>query len=120
MAGGPGRGGRRRLCRGYLPALCRHGLRPRPGAPGAAAPGVPRELWDDALARMPDPEEAIDRFLTAELPEKTRTGPRSSGCPPPCSAGASPGRISALPWPGWTGSRRLTGTFTTSRKENQP
>ena len=33
--------------------------------------GVPRELWDDALARMPDPEEAIDRFLTAKLRGKT-------------------------------------------------
>ena len=33
--------------------------------------GVPKELWDDALARMPDPEEAIDRFLTAKLRGKT-------------------------------------------------
>lgn len=28
---------------------------------------VPRDLWDDALARMPDPEEAIDKFLAAKL-----------------------------------------------------
>ena len=32
---------------------------------------VRQELWDDALARMPDPEEAIDRFLTAKLRGKT-------------------------------------------------
>ena len=47
---------------GYGPGRVRQELQHR---------GVPRELWDDALARMPDPEEAIDRFLTAKLRGKT-------------------------------------------------
>ena len=47
---------------GYGPGRVRQELHRR---------GVPRELWDDALARMPDPEEAIDRFLTAKLRGKT-------------------------------------------------
>lgn len=29
--------------------------------------GVPRELWDDALDRLPDPAEQIDRFLESKL-----------------------------------------------------
>ena len=33
--------------------------------------GVPRELWEDALAQLPDPEEAIDKFLAAKLRGKT-------------------------------------------------
>ena len=47
---------------GYGPGRVRQELQHR---------GVPRELWDDALARMPDPEEAVDRFLTAKLRGKT-------------------------------------------------
>ena len=47
---------------GYGPGRVRQELQHR---------GVPRELWDDALARMSDPEEAIDRFLTAKLRGKT-------------------------------------------------
>lgn len=47
---------------GYGPGRVRQELQHR---------GVPRELWDDALARMADPEEAIDRFLTAKLRGKT-------------------------------------------------
>lgn len=47
---------------GYGPGRVRQELQHR---------GVPRELWDDALARMPDPEESIDRFLTAKLRGKT-------------------------------------------------
>ena len=47
---------------GYGPGRVRQELQHR---------GVPRELWDDALAQMPDPEEAIDRFLTAKLRGKT-------------------------------------------------
>lgn len=47
---------------GYGPGRVRQELQHR---------GVPRELWDDALVRMPDPEEAIDRFLTAKLRGKT-------------------------------------------------
>ena len=47
---------------GYGPGRVRQELQHR---------GVPRELWDDALPRMPDPEEAIDRFLTAKLRGKT-------------------------------------------------
>ena len=33
--------------------------------------GVPRDLWEDALAQLPDPEEAIDRFLASNLRGKT-------------------------------------------------
>lgn len=44
-------------------------------APAASArscsAGVPRDLWDDALAQLPDPEEAIDKFLAAKLRGKT-------------------------------------------------
>lgn len=29
--------------------------------------GVPRELWDEALAQLPEPEEAIDAFLRTKL-----------------------------------------------------
>lgn len=29
--------------------------------------GVPRELWDDALANLPDPAEQIGRFLESKL-----------------------------------------------------
>ena len=47
---------------GYGPGRVRQELQRR---------GVPRDLWEDALARMPDPEEAIDRFLTAKLRGKT-------------------------------------------------
>lgn len=47
---------------GYGPGRVRQELQHR---------GVPRELWDDALAWMPDPEESIDRFLTAKLRGKT-------------------------------------------------
>lgn len=47
---------------GYGPGRVRQELQHR---------GVPRELWDDALAQLPDPEEAIDRFLTAKLRGKT-------------------------------------------------
>ena len=46
---------------GYGPAACAR----------SCSTGGAQELWDDALARMPDPEEAIDRFLTAKLRGKT-------------------------------------------------
>jgi len=47
---------------GYGPGRVRQELQRR---------GVPRDLWEDALAQLPDPEEAIDRFLTAKLRGKT-------------------------------------------------
>lgn len=47
---------------GYGPGRVRQELQHR---------GVPRDLWEDALAQLPDPEEAIDRFLTAKLRGKT-------------------------------------------------
>lgn len=33
--------------------------------------GVPRELWDDALAQLPDSTDAIDRFLRRKLGGRT-------------------------------------------------
>lgn len=42
---------------GYGPARVREKLREK---------GIPRELWEDALAAMPDPAEAIDAFLQAK------------------------------------------------------
>ena len=47
---------------GYGPGRVRQELQRR---------GVPRDLWEDALAQLQDPEEAIDRFLTAKLRGKT-------------------------------------------------
>lgn len=47
---------------GYGPGRVRQELQRR---------GVPRDLWEDALAQLPDPEEAIDKFLTAKLRGKT-------------------------------------------------
>lgn len=47
---------------GYGPGRVRQELQHR---------GVPRELWEDALAQLPDPEEAIDKFLAAKLRGKT-------------------------------------------------
>lgn len=43
---------------GYGPGRVRQELQRR---------GVPRDLWEDALAQLPDPEEAIDKFLAAKL-----------------------------------------------------
>ena len=47
---------------GYGPGRVRQELQRR---------GVPRDLWDDALAQLPDPEEAIDKLLAAKLRGKT-------------------------------------------------
>ena len=47
---------------GYGPGRVRQELQRR---------GVPRDLWEDALAQLPDPEEAIDKFLAAKLRAKT-------------------------------------------------
>ena len=47
---------------GYGPGRVRQELQRR---------GVPRDLWEDALAQLPDPEEAIDKFLAAKLRGKT-------------------------------------------------
>lgn len=47
---------------GYGPARVREKLREK---------GVPRELWDDALESLPDPSEAIDRFLESKLRGQT-------------------------------------------------
>lgn len=47
---------------GYGPGRVRQELQHR---------GVPRDLWEDALAQLPDPEEAIDKFLAAKLRGKT-------------------------------------------------
>ena len=47
---------------GYGPGRVRQELQRR---------GVPRDLWEDALAQLPDPEEAIDNFLAAKLRGKT-------------------------------------------------
>ena len=47
---------------GYGPGRVRQELQRR---------GVPRDLWEDALAQLPDPEEAIDRFLASKLRGKT-------------------------------------------------
>ena len=33
--------------------------------------GVPRELWEDAVDTLPDPAEAIDRFLERKLRGRT-------------------------------------------------
>lgn len=43
---------------GYGPGRVRQELQRR---------GVPRDLWEDALAQLPDPEEAIGKFLAAKL-----------------------------------------------------
>lgn len=40
-------------------------------ARSSSAGGWPRDLWEDALAQLPDPEEAIDKFLAAKLRGKT-------------------------------------------------
>lgn len=32
--------------------------------------GIPRELWDEALDHLPEPEEAIERFLQTKLRNK--------------------------------------------------
>lgn len=47
---------------GYGPGRVRQELQRR---------GVPRDLWEDALAQLPDPEEAIGIFLAAKLRGKT-------------------------------------------------
>ena len=47
---------------GYGPGRVRQELQRR---------GVPRDLWEDALAQLPDPEEAIGKFLAAKLRGKT-------------------------------------------------
>ena len=47
---------------GYGPGRVRQELQRR---------GVPRDLWEDALAQLPDPEEAIDKFLAVKLRGKT-------------------------------------------------
>lgn len=47
---------------GYGPGRVRQELQRR---------GVSRDLWEDALAQLPDPEEAIDRFLASKLRGKT-------------------------------------------------
>lgn len=47
---------------GYGPGRVRQELQRR---------GVPRDLWEDVLAQLPDPEEAIDRFLASKLRGKT-------------------------------------------------
>jgi regulatory protein len=47
---------------GYGPARVREKLREK---------GIPRELWEDALAAMPDPAEQIDRFLESKLQGRT-------------------------------------------------
>lgn len=47
---------------GYGPARVREKLREK---------GIPRELWEDALAAMPDPAEQIDRFLASKLRGRT-------------------------------------------------
>ena len=43
---------------GYGPARTREKLYEK---------GVPRELWEDALAQLPEPDGQIDRFLQAKL-----------------------------------------------------
>ena len=43
---------------GYGPARVREKLYEK---------GVPRELWEDALAQLPEPAEQIDRFLESKL-----------------------------------------------------
>lgn len=47
---------------GYGPDRVRQELQKR---------GVPRELWDDALAQLPDSTDAIDRFLRRKLGGRT-------------------------------------------------
>ena len=47
---------------GYGPGRVRQELQKR---------GVPRELWDDALAQLPDSADAIDRFLQKKLSGRT-------------------------------------------------
>ena len=47
---------------GYGPGRVRQELQKR---------GVPRELWDDALAQLPDNADAIDRFLRKKLGGRT-------------------------------------------------
>ena len=47
---------------GYGPGRVRQELQKR---------GVPRELWDDALAQLPDSTDAIDRFLRRKLGGRT-------------------------------------------------
>ena len=47
---------------GYGPGRVRQELQKR---------GVPRELWDDVLAQLPDSTDAIDRFLRRKLGGRT-------------------------------------------------
>ena len=49
---------RRAAGKGYGPARAKQEL---------YAKGIPRELWDEALAEYPDMDEAIDRFLASRL-----------------------------------------------------
>lgn len=51
---------------GYGPGRVRQELQKR---------GVPRELWDDALAQLPDSTDAIDRFLRRKLGGRTPDRP---------------------------------------------
>ena len=46
--------------RGYGKARIRQKLREK---------GVPRELWDDALAQMPESDEALEKYIRAHLDE---------------------------------------------------
>ena len=49
---------RRAAAKGYGKARIRQEL---------YAKGIAKELWDDALAELPEPDDAIDRFLSQRL-----------------------------------------------------
>lgn len=59
----------------YAALLVRHygqmGYGPRYVQEKLREKGIPRELWEDALAAMPDPAEQIDRFLASKLRGRT-------------------------------------------------
>jgi len=48
--------------KGYGPGRVKEELRKR---------GVPRALWQECLEEMPDPEEAIDRYITSHVKDVT-------------------------------------------------
>ena len=65
MAGGVGGRGRVGLRRRHCPALCPGRVRQE-----LQRRGIPQELWDDALALLPEGEEAIERFIRSKCKGK--------------------------------------------------
>ena len=70
---------------GYGPGRVRQELQRR---------GIPQELWDDALALLPEGEEAIERFIRSKCKGKPLIERRSASWLPLSSGGVFPGRRS--------------------------